>query len=130
PAGRPPFGGESLTRLIAQRPLDAAPRSGGAAPHPASPASAEAIVRKALEKEPEKRLQSADEMAAAISASLIEAATGVITASGGRVTSTSETGVASQPMVAAQRGIDWDKELEGQVIEKYRLTTILGKGGF
>jgi serine/threonine protein kinase len=129
-AGRLPFVSESLTGFIFQHSFESAPPFSVVAPHRVIPASAEAIVRKALEKEPEKRFQSADEMAAAISASLIEAATGVITASGGRVTSTSETGVASQPMVAAQRGIDWDKELEGQVIEKYRLTTILGKGGF
>ncbi|MDC0715572.1 serine/threonine-protein kinase [Nannocystis bainbridge] len=64
--GKPPFVAETFMGLLNKHMFDAPPRPADVAPHADIPAAAEAVVLKALQKDPDLRFQTMDALAAAL----------------------------------------------------------------
>ena len=161
-AGRPPFISESPIGYVFQHQMDPPPPFRESAPGKEIGPAVEALVLRALEKDPDGRFHTAEDMVAAIDAALgggttptgstgavrgtgtgtgTGAGAGAGTGSGtgrGRGTASGSgaapVGPASDTLreheIARALGVDWSRPLEGQVVEKYRLVSRLGEGGF
>ncbi|MGH7296062.1 MAG: serine/threonine-protein kinase, partial [Polyangiaceae bacterium] len=125
-AGRLPFQSESVTGFIFQHSYEQAPPISKVAPEKGVPPAVDAIVLRALEKEPERRFQSAAEMDAAIDAFLAGPHPAPRRVAGDDAT----VNLPPSEMSLHERGVNWDKPLVGQVVDKYRITKLLGEGGF
>ncbi|PCC67688.1 serine/threonine-protein kinase [Nannocystis exedens] len=66
--GKPPFIADTFMGLLNKHMFDAPPRPRDVAPRADIPAAAEAVVLKALQKDPDLRFQTMDELAAALAA--------------------------------------------------------------
>jgi len=66
--GRPPFRADTFMGLLQQHTFDPPPRPSDVAPHAGIPPAAEAVVLKALQKDPALRFQTMTEMAEALRA--------------------------------------------------------------
>jgi serine/threonine protein kinase len=126
-AGRPPFVSETPIGYVVQHQFDPPPPFCETAPGRAIPPEVEAIVMRALEKDPEKRFPGALAMMDAIDDLGIPDVGERRSAARRAPTGRLEAASATVPAVPA---LDWSKPLPGQVVDKYVLLEKLGEGGF